>query len=311
MAPPGRCGRAGRIVHGADGRHGRRFRRRLHLSPLRRRPPSEHQHDAGPRSNRRIREELGFTPTLLAISLRRVRRAGEAPGEAGYVAAFGQHSGVAHGDEDLYGLPRFAMNEAFGSIDRFRLAASALPLYPRPPASGGDRAGRSRQSADRRLSPQRPRGSAHGFELLCLEPQGRGAASPPRPTRGRGPLERTVPAATRSGQLHHAGGRGPLALVRIAVRDFAVAKFRHQHSASARSGHGRRPRSGSPGRSPGWCGYSQVPARNSGSSSRPDPEPRAMPPGPAPRCGPGGRRDRPDGSSNYAHRRRRTRAGDY
>ena len=47
----------------------------------------------------------------------------------GYRAAFGQHSGVSHGEADLYGLPRFAMNETFGGIERFRLAANALPLY--------------------------------------------------------------------------------------------------------------------------------------------------------------------------------------
>ncbi len=82
------------------------------------------------RSNRRIREELGFTPTLLAYPFGEYgTREKRLAREAGYVAAFGQHSGVAHGDEDLYGLPRFAMNEAFGSIDRFRLAANALPLY--------------------------------------------------------------------------------------------------------------------------------------------------------------------------------------
>ncbi len=82
------------------------------------------------RSARRIREELGFTPTLLAYPFgeygmreKRIAR------EAGYHAAFGQQSGVAHGEADLYGLPRFAMNEAFGGIDRFRLAANALPLY--------------------------------------------------------------------------------------------------------------------------------------------------------------------------------------
>ena len=28
----------------------------------------------------------------------------------------------------MYYLPRFAMNEAFGSIDRFKLAANALPV---------------------------------------------------------------------------------------------------------------------------------------------------------------------------------------
>lgn len=81
------------------------------------------------RSNQRFREELGFQPTLFAYPY------GESGLEqqqlvrgAGFVAAFGQHSGVQHADTDLYNLPRFAMNERFGSLDRFRLAANALPL---------------------------------------------------------------------------------------------------------------------------------------------------------------------------------------
>ncbi len=81
------------------------------------------------RSNQRFREELGFTPTLFAYPY------GESGLEhqqlvrgAGFVAAFGQHSGVQHADTDLYNLPRFALNERFGSLDRFRLAANALPL---------------------------------------------------------------------------------------------------------------------------------------------------------------------------------------
>ncbi len=82
------------------------------------------------RSIRRIREELGFAPTLLAYpfgeyGLREKRLARE----AGFQAAFGQHSGVAHAEADLFGLPRFAMNVAFGQTGRFRLAANALPLY--------------------------------------------------------------------------------------------------------------------------------------------------------------------------------------
>ena len=81
------------------------------------------------RSSQRFREELGFTPTLFAYPY------GESGLEqqqlirsAGFVAAFGQHSGVQHADTDLYNLPRFALNERFGSLDRFRLAANALPL---------------------------------------------------------------------------------------------------------------------------------------------------------------------------------------
>ena len=46
----------------------------------------------------------------------------------GFVAAFGQHSGVAHKSLGLYELPRFAMNEKYGGMERFSLAVNALPI---------------------------------------------------------------------------------------------------------------------------------------------------------------------------------------
>jgi peptidoglycan/xylan/chitin deacetylase (PgdA/CDA1 family) len=46
----------------------------------------------------------------------------------GYSVAFGQHSGVAHSRHDLFWLPRFPMNETFGSVERVRQALNALPL---------------------------------------------------------------------------------------------------------------------------------------------------------------------------------------
>lgn len=80
-------------------------------------------------SNARFNDEVGHVPKLLAYPFGefgiREKRAAE---QAGFVAAFGQHSGVAYVNGDLYGLPRFAMNEHFGSVQRFRLAANALPL---------------------------------------------------------------------------------------------------------------------------------------------------------------------------------------
>ena len=80
-------------------------------------------------SNARFNDEIGFVPKLLAYPFgefgMREKRAAE---QAGFIAAFGQHSGVAYANADLYGLPRFAMNENFGSVQRFRLAANALPL---------------------------------------------------------------------------------------------------------------------------------------------------------------------------------------
>jgi peptidoglycan/xylan/chitin deacetylase (PgdA/CDA1 family) len=83
-------------------------------------------------SNERFRAELGEVPTLIAypygeysLAVRDVTKA------AGFVAGFGQHSGVLYPEADMFYLPRFAMNETFGSISRFRLAANALPLRVR------------------------------------------------------------------------------------------------------------------------------------------------------------------------------------
>ncbi len=81
------------------------------------------------RSNARFRAELGFAPELLAYPYGEFGlREKQAVRAAGFVAAFGQHSGVAHSGEDLFGLPRFAMNERFGDVERFRLAGNGLPL---------------------------------------------------------------------------------------------------------------------------------------------------------------------------------------
>lgn len=81
------------------------------------------------KSNDRFLAELGERPKLIAYPYGEfsldVRR--EAV-NAGFVAAFGQHSGALHHGADYYFLPRFAMNEAYGNKNRFNLAANALPL---------------------------------------------------------------------------------------------------------------------------------------------------------------------------------------
>ena len=45
-----------------------------------------------------------------------------------YILAFGQHSGVIHQKEDLFELPRFPINEAYGKIDRFNFVVNTSPL---------------------------------------------------------------------------------------------------------------------------------------------------------------------------------------
>lgn len=81
------------------------------------------------RAGERIKAETGTTPTILAYpygeysdSLRDLLKA------LGLQGAVGQQSGVAHARSDRYALPRFAMNDTLGSLERFRLAIQALPL---------------------------------------------------------------------------------------------------------------------------------------------------------------------------------------
>ncbi|MBC04830.1 polysaccharide deacetylase family protein [Thalassospira sp.] len=77
----------------------------------------------------RFEEELGYVPEIFAYPY------GEANNEviaavkeAGYRAAFGQQSGAMHTSSDFMYLPRFALNEHYGAMDRFNLAANSLPL---------------------------------------------------------------------------------------------------------------------------------------------------------------------------------------
>ena len=84
------------------------------------------------RSNARFRAELGAVPTLFAYPFGEYGLAvRDKIVEAGFTAAFGQHSGVLHKDAEQYFMPRFAMNEAYGDVARLRLASNALPLRVR------------------------------------------------------------------------------------------------------------------------------------------------------------------------------------
>ena len=77
----------------------------------------------------RLQAETGQRPTLFAYPQGEVSSAVRTiVTEQGFTAAFGQQSGVLHPQADRAALPRFVMNESFGSVDRFRLAANALPL---------------------------------------------------------------------------------------------------------------------------------------------------------------------------------------
>ncbi|MQA64969.1 MAG: polysaccharide deacetylase family protein [Alphaproteobacteria bacterium] len=81
-------------------------------------------------SSAMLQKELGVRPTIHAYPYGEAStHVLAAARKAGFVAAFGQHSGVLHPKSNMDYLPRFALNETYGSIERFRLAVNALPLY--------------------------------------------------------------------------------------------------------------------------------------------------------------------------------------
>ena len=81
------------------------------------------------RSTKRFQEKLGRTPEIFAYPY------GESSLEiqtmakdTGFIAAFGQHSGAFDDATEMFDLPRFAMNENYAGMARFRLAVNALAL---------------------------------------------------------------------------------------------------------------------------------------------------------------------------------------
>lgn len=80
-------------------------------------------------ASKRLKAELGSVPKIFAYPYGEASQALEAMArDQGFEAAFGQHSGVAHPSLGYFYLPRFAMNESFGGIGRFRLAVNALAM---------------------------------------------------------------------------------------------------------------------------------------------------------------------------------------
>lgn len=81
------------------------------------------------RAAARFEAELGQRPSLFAYPYGEMSQAlRQVVAEAGFAAAFGQHSGAAGGSADQLALPRFPLNESYGDRERFRLVANALPL---------------------------------------------------------------------------------------------------------------------------------------------------------------------------------------
>ncbi len=154
-------------------------------------------------SNARFEKELGFVPRIFAYPYGEASLAViNAVKAVGYEFAFGQHSGVLHPKADFFYLPRFALNERYGSLARFRRAANALPLFapevapqdpmlgPNPPAFGF-----TVGPGVRGLKVLACYSSAHG--KLAIERLGarRIEVRPPRPFKaGRARINCTLPA---------------------------------------------------------------------------------------------------------------------
>ncbi len=96
------------------------------------------------KASARFKTELGMQPNLFAYPYGEYTlRDRNQIAALGFKAAFGQHSGVVHSGADRFALPRFAMNLRYGSKERFKLAANALPMpvlniTPEDPLLGPD-----------------------------------------------------------------------------------------------------------------------------------------------------------------------------
>ena len=80
-------------------------------------------------SHQRFIDELGFIPKAFAFpygetSLEVI----ETLKEINIESAFGQHSGVISNKSNFYYLPRYSINENFGGLDRFIMAANSKAL---------------------------------------------------------------------------------------------------------------------------------------------------------------------------------------
>ncbi len=109
--------------------HGVRIGSQTRSHPHMHRLSIKQQNDEIEYSNKRFLDEIGFKPILFAYPYGEYNlETIEIVREKGFVAAFGQHSGVAHLSLGLYELPRWAMNENYGDLNRLKLLANALPM---------------------------------------------------------------------------------------------------------------------------------------------------------------------------------------
>ena len=81
------------------------------------------------KASERFRSELGRNPELFAYPYGEYSLdLQDLIADQGFIAAFGQQSGVAHDAENIFVLPRFALNVSYGDIDRFKMITRTLAL---------------------------------------------------------------------------------------------------------------------------------------------------------------------------------------
>ena len=77
----------------------------------------------------RILQETGVKATLYAYPYGEYsNRTKSLAQQFGFSAALAQYSGVANSQMDFYAIPRFAINEHYGQMDRFEIILNSLPL---------------------------------------------------------------------------------------------------------------------------------------------------------------------------------------
>lgn len=82
------------------------------------------------RSLERLEKELGYRPDIFAFPYGEASlKAIEVVRGFGMKAAFGQHSGAIGSGDDLYFLPRFALNERYGDLERFKMVSQTKSLF--------------------------------------------------------------------------------------------------------------------------------------------------------------------------------------
>ena len=80
-------------------------------------------------ANNAFQENLGYVPDIFSYPYGEYNlQIKDFIKEKKFKAAFGQQSGIAFNEIDIFELPRFSLNEQYGSIERFKFAANSKPL---------------------------------------------------------------------------------------------------------------------------------------------------------------------------------------